>query len=223
MMVDRLNRSFQKTALALGIACVAWMGVASAAESGTAADAPAPITQQAMPQLSPEQMKLMSEFKATHESIGATEQKLQVIEEKAYKKNPRLVKDRDSLRDAIKNSMSDKNYDAQAKYEELKSMVTKLQSMKDSDPEKMKLIQSFRAGQQEFEHRQEKAFQDPKIQKKSEKLRHDVRAEMVKVDPKSKGLFEDLDKSEKKMQELQKQAMKMHGSMAPQPMAPAGK
>lgn len=221
MMVDRLNRSFHKTALALGITCVAWMGVASAAESGATEAMPPAATQQAAPQLTPEQMKLMSEFKATHEAIGNIEEQLQSIEEKAYKKNPHLGKDRDSLRDAIKASMSDKNYDAQSKYEELKSMVTKIQSMQDSDPEKMKAIQAFRAGQQEFEQRQEKAFQDPKIQKKSEKLRHDVRAEMVKVDPKSKALFADLDKNEQKMRDLQQQAMRMHG--AAQPMAPAGK
>ncbi|MDA3877073.1 MAG: hypothetical protein PF483_08290 [Halothiobacillus sp.] len=221
MMVDRLNRSFHKTALALSIACVSWMGVASAADSGAAEANPPAMTQQAAPQLSPEQMKLMSEFKSTHEAIGGLEQQLQVIEDKAYKKNPRLVKDRNSLRDAIKASMSGKDYDAQTKYDELKSMVTKIQSMQDSDPEKAKAIQAFRAGQQEFEQRQEKAFQDPKIQKKSEKLRNDVRAEMIKVDPKSKALFADLDKNEQKMRELQQQAMKMHGSA--QPMAPAGK
>jgi hypothetical protein len=221
MMVDRLNRSFHKTALALGIACVSWMGVACAADSSATEASPPAVTQQVAPQLSPEQMKLMSEFKATHEAIGNDEQQLQVIEGKAYKKNPHLVKDRNSLRDAIKASMSDKGYDAQTKYDELKSMVTKIQAMQDSDPEKAKAIQAFRASQQEFEQRQEKAFQDPKIQKKSEKLRNDVRAEMIKVDPKSKALFADLDKNEKKMHELQQQAMQMHSSA--QPMAPAGK
>lgn len=220
MIVDRLNRSFHKTALALGIACASWMGVAAAADdSASGAATPPPATQQVAPQLSPEQMKLMNEFKATHEEIGAIEQQLQAIEEKAYKKNPRLGKDRDSLRDDIKSAMSDKDYDAQAKYDELKSMVTKIQSMQDSDPEKMKAIQRFRAGQQEFEQRQERAFQDPKIQKKSEKLRNDVRAEMIKVDPKSKKLFADLDKDEQKMRDLQQQAMKMHGNMQ---SAPAG-
>lgn len=220
MIVDRLNRSFHKTALALGIACASWMGVAAAADSSTSgAASPSAPTQQMAPQLSPEQMKLMNEFKATHEEIGAIEQQLQAIEEKAYKKNTRLGKDRDSLRDDIKAAMSDKDYDAQAKYDELKSMVTKIQSMPDSDPEKMKAIQAFRAGQQEFEQRQERAFQDPKIQKKSEKLRNDVRAEMIKVDPKSKKLFADLDKDEQKMRDLQQQAMKMHGNMQ---SAPAG-
>ena len=67
----------------------------------------------------------------------------------------------------------------------------------------MKDIQKFRALQQEFEQRQAKAFQDPKIQKQSENLRNDARAAMIKVDPKAKGMFKELDSKEKHMRDLQ--------------------
>lgn len=90
--------------------------------------------------------------------------------------------------------------------------MTKIQGMKENDPERAKEIQKFREGQQEFEQRQAKAFQDPKIQKQSEKLRNDVRAAMIKVDPKAKDMFKELDAKEKHMRDLQEKAMKMQSS-----------
>ena len=210
------KHGFRRTVLAIGIVC----GLMSASVmADDTAGAPAAAAQPAMPALSPEQMKLMTDFKQTQEAMTALEQQLQGIEAKAYDKNPKLAKDRDGLRDAIKAAMSDKTFNAQKKYDELKALVTKIQAMPDSDPQKAKDIQLFRAGQQEFEQRQEKAFQDPKIQQKSEKLRTDVRAEMIKVDPKSKQLFADLDAKEKHMHDLQQQAMQMQG--VEQPVAPA--
>ncbi|HUN00449.1 MAG: hypothetical protein B7X12_03060 [Halothiobacillus sp. 20-53-49] len=219
-MVTQVKKlGFRQTVLAVGIVCGLMSAGVMAADMGTVNSAAAPsAAQPAMPTLSPEQMKLMTDFKQTREAMDALEQQLQGIEAKAYDKNPKLAKDRDSLRDAIKVAMSDKTFDAQAKYDELKALVTKIQAMPDSDPQKAKDIQLFRAGQQEFEQRQEKAFQDPKIQQKSEKLRTDVRADMIKVDPKSKQLFVDLDAKEKHMHDLQQQAMQMHG--VEQPMSP---
>lgn len=197
-------RVIRTSAIAIGVA----FGLT--AFSAMAADAPS--DKPAMPQLSPEQMKLMKDFQQTREEMGALEKKLQVIEAEAYKKNPKLGKERDALRDSIKDVMSDKNYDAQSKYDELKALVTKIRTMKPSDPQRAKDIQKFREGQQEFEQRQAKAFQEPKIRSQAEKLRNDVRAAMIKVDPMSKKMFAELDAKEKHMRDLQEQAMKMHGS-----------
>ena len=208
-------RGLRKSALALGVV----LGLMTTGVYA-AGDAPAaPAAQPAMPTLSPEQMELMKDFQQTRQEMDALEQKLQGIEAEAYKKNPKLSKQRDDLRDSIKAAMSDKDFDAQAKYDELKALVTKIQGMKPDDPERMKDIQQFREGQQEFEMRQAKAFQEPKIQKQSEKLRNDVRAAMIKVDPKAKGMFVDLDAKEKHMRDLQERAMKMHGTeqVAPAP------
>lgn len=214
MSVSNKFRGIRQSALAIGVV----LGLMTV---GTyAADAPAaPAAQPATPTLSPEQMELMKDFQQTRQEMDALEQKLQGIEAEAYQKNPKLSKQRDGLRDSIKAAMSDKDFDAQAKYDELKALVTKIQGMKADDPERMKDIQEFRARQQEFEGRQAKAFQEPKIQKQSEKLRNDVRAAMIKVDPKAKGMFTELDAKEKHMHDLQEQAMKMHGSeqVAPAP------
>ena len=224
-MSVRLTRRFSPVALM--VAAALSMGSASAMADDAApaapAAAPAAPAAPAMPQLTPEQMKLMQDFQKTRQELDGIEQKLQALEAKAFDKNPKLGKERDGLRDAIKSHMSDKNYDAQAEYDKLKALVTKIQAMPDTDPQKMKDIQTFRAGQQEFESRQQKAFEDPKIQKQSEKLRNDVRAEMIKMDPSAKGLFSDLDAKEKHLHDLQTQAMQMQGSMqvAPAPAAPA--
>lgn len=207
MSVSNKFRGIRHSALALGVV----LGLMTV--GAHAADAPAaPAAQPAMPTLSPEQMELMKDFQQTRQEMGALEQKLQGIEAEAYKKNPKLSKQRDGLRDSIKAAMSDKDFDAQAKYDELKALVTKIQGMKADDPDRMKDIQEFRVRQQEFEQRQAKAFQEPKIQKQSEKLRNDVRAAMIKVDPKAKGMFTELDAKEKHMRDLQEKAMKMHGS-----------
>ncbi len=214
MSVSNKFRGIRHSALALGVV----LGLMTV--GAYAADAPATqAAQPAMPTLSPEQMELMKDFQQTRQEIGALEQKLQGIEAEAYKNNPKLSKQRDGLRDSIKAAMSDKDFDAQAKYDELKALVTKIQGMQENDPERAKAIQKFREGQQEFEQRQAKAFQDPKIQKQSEKLRNDVRAAMIKVDPKAKGMFTELDTKEKHMQDLQERAMKMQGSeqVVPEP------
>lgn len=207
MSVSNKFRGIRQSALAIGVV----LGLMTV--GAYAADAPvAPAAQPATPTLSPEQMELMKDFQQTRQEMDALEQKLQGIEAEAYQKNPKLSKQRDGLRDSIKAAMSDKDFDAQAKYDELKALVTKIQGMKADDPERMKDIQEFRARQQEFEERQAKAFQEPKIQKQSEKLRNDVRAAMIKVEPKAKGMFTELDAKEKHMRDLQEQAMKMHGS-----------
>uniref|UniRef100_UPI0026380126 hypothetical protein n=1 Tax=Halothiobacillus sp. TaxID=1891311 RepID=UPI0026380126 len=215
MSVYNKFRGIRHSALALGVVLGLMTVGAYAADTPPAGQAAQP----AMPTLSPEQMALMKDFQQTRQEIGALEQKLQGIEAEAYKKNPKLGKQRDGLRDSIKAAMSDKDFDAQAKYDELKALVTKIQGMQENDPERAKAIQKFREGQQEFEQRQAKAFQDPKIQKQSEKLRNDVRAAMIKVDPKAKGMFTELDTKEKHMQDLQERAMKMQGSeqVVPEP------
>lgn len=204
MSVTTNLRTIRHSALALGLA----LGVMTA-NAYAAGSAAAPAVQ---PSLTPEQKSLMTDFQQTRQEINTLEQKLQGIEAKAYKANPSLGKKRDSLRDAIKSAMSDKNFDAQAKYDELKSLVTKIQGMKPTDPERAKDVQKFREGQQEFEQRQAKAFQEPKIQKQSKELRNEVRAAMIKADPKAKGMFSELDAKEKHMRDLQEKAMKMHGS-----------
>ncbi|WP_407276162.1 hypothetical protein [Halothiobacillus sp. DCM-1] len=219
-MAARTTRRFTPTAWIVAAALGLSSATVLADDTTPAAPAAAP-TAPAMPQLTPEQMKLMKDFQQTRQELDVIEQKLQALETKAFDKNPKLVKERDGLRDAIKSHMSDKNYDAQAEYDKLKALVTKIQGTPDSDPQKMKDIQTFRAGQQEFESRQQKAFEDPKIQKQSEKLRNDVRADMIKLDPSAKGLFDDLDKKEKHLHDLQTQAMQMQGSMQVAPAAPA--
>jgi hypothetical protein len=210
MSVSNKFRGFRQSTLALGVV-LGLMTVGAHAADAPAAPA-APAAQPATPTLSPEQMELMKDFQQTRQEMSGLEQKLQGIEAEAYKKNPKLGKQRDDLRDAIKAAMSDKDFDAQAKYDELKALVTKIQGMKADDPERMSDIQKFRAGQQEFEERQAKAFQKPKIQKQSEKLRNDVRAAMIKIDPKAKAMFAELDTKEKHMRDLQQRAMKMHGN-----------
>lgn len=209
MSVPNKFRVIRRSALTLGIV----LGlITTGAYATDAPAAPSQSAQPAMPALSPEQMALMKDFQQTRQETEALEKKLQVIEAEAYKQNPKLGKQRDGLRDAIKAAMSDKNFDAQAKYDELKDLVTKIQGMKANDPDRMKEIEKFRSGQQEFEQRQAKAFQEPAIQKESEQLRNDVRAAMIKVDPKAKRMFSDLDAKEKHMRDLQEKAMKMHGS-----------
>jgi len=207
MSVPNKFRVFRQSALALGVV-LGLMTVSVYAADASATSAAQPMK----PTLSPEQMALMKDFQQTRQEMNALEKKLQVIEAKAYKDNPDLGKQRDGLRDSIKAAMSDKGFDAQAKYDELKALVTKIQGMKANDPERMKDVEKFRAGQQEFEQRQAKAFQDPKIQKQSEQLRNDVRVAMIEVDHKAKGMFKELDAKEKHMRDLQEKAMKMHGS-----------
>lgn len=204
MSVSNKFRGIRHSALVFGVVLGLMTAVSHAADT--------PSAPAAQPTLSPAQMALMKDFQQTRQEMGALEHKLQGIEAEAYKKNPKLGKQRDGLRDSIKAAMSDKNFDAQAKYEELKALVTKIQGMKKNDPARAKDIQKFREGQQEFEQRQAKAFQNPKIQKQSEKLRNDVRAAMIKVDPKAKGMFTELDAKEKHMRALQEKAMKMRGS-----------
>lgn len=219
-MSVRSTRRFSPVALMVAAALSMSSACVMADDAAPAAPSAAPAAP-AMPQLTPEQMKLMQDFQKTRQELDGIEQKLQALEAKAFDKNPKLGKERDGLRDAIKTHMSDKNYDAQAEYDKLKALVTKIQGTPDSDPQKMKDIQAFRAGQQEFESRQQKAFEDPKIQKQSEKLRNDVRADMIKMDPSAKGLFSDLDAKEKHLHDLQTQAMQMQGSMQVAPAAPA--
>ena len=103
MSVPNKFRGFRQSALAFGVV----LGLMTV--SVHAADSPAaPAAQPATPTLSPEQMELMKDFQETRQEMGALEQKLQGIETEAYKKNPKLSKQRDGLRDSIKAAMSDK-------------------------------------------------------------------------------------------------------------------
>lgn len=173
----------------------------------------------AMPQqkLSPEQLALMQDFQKTRQSLVQTGNKLAAIEKKAYDKNPALGKQRDKLRDAIRKKMTTKDYDAQARYDELRALVKKIQGEKGDQQARQKDIMDFRQKQQAFVMRQHEALQDKGIQKMVKDLRGKVRAEMLKMDPKSKELFAQMDKDEKHMKQLQQKAMAMHGSMQKAP------
>lgn len=164
------------------------------------------------PSLTPEQRQLMTEFQQTRQNLRKVQGKLVTIEKKAYKKNPQLGKQRSALRDRIKKEMSSKGYDAQAKYDELKAMISKIKSESKGDAQRSKDIQAFRKAQQEFVQRQQHAMQNPEVQKMAKDLRKNVRSEMVKIDPKAKDLLAELNKNEQKMSELRQRAMKMHGN-----------
>lgn len=189
------------------------------AQAADNASAPAASAAPAKPSLTPAQRALMEDFQKTRQDLIATGHKLGAIEKKAYAKNASLGKQRDALRSSIQKKMTTKDYDANAKYKELKSMIGKIQGESGNKSAQQKDIMAFRKAQQEFMSRQRQAMQDKDIQKMVGKLRKDVRSEMIKVDPKSKGLFAKMDADQKHMQELRSKAMAMHGSIKKVPPA----
>ena len=60
----------------------------------------------------------------------------------------------------------------------------------------------FRKRQMTFQQNQQKAYQDPEIQKMAESLKTDVEAKMVKADPKTKELLKKMETQSKKFMEL---------------------
>lgn len=189
------------------------------AQAADNASAPAASAAPAKPSLTPKQRALMEDFQKTRQDLIETGHKLGAIEKKAYAKNASLGKQREALRSSIQKKMTTKDYDAKAKYAELKSLIGKIQGESSDQKAREKDIMAFRQAQQEFMARQQKAMQDKGIQKMIGKLRKDVRSTMLKVDPKSKDLFSKMDADQKHMQELRSQAMAMHGSIKKVPPA----
>ncbi|WP_373019747.1 hypothetical protein [Thiomicrorhabdus sp.] len=159
-----------------------------------------PHGQMQPPKLTPEQQATMMELRKLQMDMQGTQQELQGIQQKAFEQNPSLVKQRDKLQATMLKKMSNKDYDAKAELNALEETIKKYQDGK-TKPTQEEMV-NFRKRQMTFQQNQQKAYQDPEIQKMAESLKTDVEAKMVKADPKTKELLKKMENQSKKFMEL---------------------
>lgn len=187
------------------------MGVAVSASVLAEAPTPSantmPHSQQPPQQLNPEQQAMLTELKILQQELQATQRTLQGIQQQAFEKNPSFVKQRQKLQATVFKNMSTKDYNAAKEVQDLQSIASKYQDGK-IKPTQAEVL-SFRQRDQDFQQRQQKAFQNPEVQKMSLSLKKDVEAKMMAIDPKTKDLMAQMETKSKKFMELRQKMATM--------------
>lgn len=155
--------------------------------------------------LSPEQQAVISELEALQQELQTTQYALQGIQQKAFEKNPTFVKQRDELQALVFKKMSAKDYNAEAEAEALQSIASKYQSGS-AEPTEQEVL-DFSQRDESFQERQQKALQDPEVQKKSLILKDDVEAAMNEINPETKTLMAKMETASKRFMELRQKVM----------------
>lgn len=159
--------------------------------------------QMAQPEMTAEQKNAIMELRSLQQQMQTSQQTLQKTEQKAFAETPKLVKQRDQLQATMFEKMSDKNYDAKQELNALQSMMAEYQKTKPT-PEQ---VTAFRKREAEFQQRQQKAFQDPEVQKLANTLKTDVEAKMVEIDPQTPKLIQKMQTQSKRFMELRQKMM----------------
>ena len=206
-MKFRFN-SISKSAISALILAMGMTASASVlAEASTPSANAMPHSQQLPKQLSPEQQEILTELKILQQELQATQRTLQGIQQQAFEKNPSFVKQREKLQATVFNNMSTKDYNAAKEVQELQSIASKYQDGKIKPTQEEVL--SFRQRDQKFQQRQQKAFQNPEVQKISQSLKKDVEAKMMSIEPKTKDLIVQMETKSKKFMELRQKIATM--------------
>ena len=159
-----------------------------------------PGAQQSPSQLTPEQQAALPELKRLQQTLQTTQGTLQGLQQKAFEKNPSLVKLREKLQTTVFKKMSTKDYNAETEVLELQSIASKYQDGK-IRPTETEVLR-FRQRDQVFQQRKQEAFQDPVVQKMSMSLKNDVEKAMVAIDPKTKKIMAKMESAMKRFMEL---------------------
>ena len=159
-----------------------------------------PHGQMPPPQLTPEQQAILPELKSLQQTLQTTQHSLQGIQQKAFEKNPSLIKQREKLQATVFKKMSTKDYNAEAEVQDLQSIASKYQDGK-TKPTEAEVL-SFRQREQVFQARKQKAFEDSEVQKISTSLKNEVEKAMVAIDPNTNELMTKMESAMKKFMEL---------------------
>ncbi len=157
--------------------------------------------------LSPEQQAIITELKSLQQELQTTQHSLQGLQQQAFEKNPSFVKQREKLQAIVFKKMSTKDYDAAKEVQELQSIASKYQDGKVKPTQEEVL--SFRKREQAFQQRQQKALEDPEVQKMTMSLKNDVEKAMIAIEPKTEELMAQLKSKSKKFMELRQKMVTM--------------
>ncbi|MGM0542012.1 MAG: hypothetical protein ACQEQR_06195, partial [Pseudomonadota bacterium] len=166
-----------------------------------------PHSQPSPQQLTPEQQAILTKMQSLQQELQTIQQALQGIQQQAFEKNPSFVKQQEKLQATVFKKMSSKDYNAETEVEELQAIANKYQDGK-TKPTQEELV-SFRQRDQDFQQRQQKAFQDPEVQKMSLSLKNDVEKSMMAINPKTKELMTQMEAKSKKFMELRQKMAAM--------------
>ncbi len=158
-------------------------------------------------QLTPEQKALVTELQSLQQELQTTQHSLQSVQQQAFKKNPSFVKQREKLQAIVFKKMTTKDYNATKEVQELQSIANKYKDGK-AKPTKEEVL-SFRQRDQAFQQRQQKALQDPEVQKMTMSLKNDVEQAMLTINPKTKELMAQMKSKSKKFKELRQKMATM--------------
>lgn len=186
------------------------MGMASSAsvlaEPKASANA-MPHSQPSPQQLTPEQQAILTKMQSLQQELQTIQQTLQGIQQQAFEKNPAFVKQQEKLQATVFKKMSSKDYNAEREVEELQTIANKYQDGK-TKPTQEEIV-SFRQRDQDFQQRQQKAFQDSEVQKMSLSLKNNVEKSMMAINPKTKELMTQMEAKSKKFMELRQKMAAM--------------
>lgn len=158
-------------------------------------------------QLSSEQQAILTELKMLQQALQTTQHSLQSIQQQAFEKNPSFVKQRKKLQATVFKNMSTKDYNAEKEVQELQFIASKYKDGK-TKPTEAEVL-SFRQRDQDFQQRQQKALQDPEVQKMTMSLKNNVEQAMIAIDPKTKELIAQMESKSKKFMELRQKMATM--------------
>ncbi len=146
------------------------------------------------------------QVRQTRMRMQKLQQKLKKIQKKVVSENPDLQKARKKYKELLDKAFKKKLSEADVDMERLKTLQAKLKKDKKknsslSDDKKAAIQKEFRTKAMKFRNVRRKARNDEKVQAKRRELQADMKAAMIKADPKAKEIFNELKKLHDKLQQ----------------------
>ncbi|MDY6906320.1 MAG: hypothetical protein SWH61_16740 [Thermodesulfobacteriota bacterium] len=131
------------------------------------------------------------------EKMQALQEQLRTIQQDVVAANPELKKDQEAFRALIKKTFDDKLAAANVDLQQMKAIQMKLkQDQEKSDlsaEEREALTQTFKTQVMGFQKARHEAMTDKTVLQKREALAADMKAAMIKADPRTKGIIKELE------------------------------
>lgn len=118
--------------------------------------------------------------------------KLNEIQVKAVANDKGLKKERDRVRELIRAAMAKEGLDPEKETARLNKVAAKLKEGKLSAEERQKAIQTLREGGRKLQQAQMKALQNEKVAAASSAFKTKLQKAMVKADPKTNELLDEM-------------------------------
>jgi outer membrane murein-binding lipoprotein Lpp len=159
----------------------------------------------------------IQQLQAMQQEMRQRMDELRSIQEAATRANPELAAEQEAYRDLVIDTMSDQDFDAEAEFEDMRSLQAELESGESlGEQEREETMRALQKKQERFQARQQEAMQTEEVQVMRADLDQKIKAAMAEQNPDTPQLIDELTELQQEYRVVLEKAMRESAIDAPQ-------